>query len=69
MLRRPRLIPRLAVKGANVIVTVNLEGLRVAGKPAELARRYAAEINASKRLPVREPGADYEEDEFSEAVA
>lgn len=36
---------------------------------SELARRYAAEINASKRLPVREPGADYEEDEFSEATA
>lgn len=45
MLRRPRLIPRLAVKGANVIVTVNLEGLRVAGKPADLARRYAEDAD------------------------
>lgn len=40
-LRRPRLIPRLAIKGENVIVTVNMEGLRVVGKPADLARKYA----------------------------
>ncbi len=45
MLRRPRIIPRLAVKGANVIVTVNLEGLRVVGKPADLARRYAEDAD------------------------
>ena len=45
MLRRPRLIPRLAVKGANVIVTVNLEGLRVVGKPADLAKRYAEDAD------------------------
>ena len=45
MLRRPRIIPRLAVKGSNVIVTVNLEGLRVAGKPADLARRYAEDAD------------------------
>ena len=44
-LRRPRLIPRLAVKGANVIVTVNLEGLRVVGKPADLAKRYAEDAD------------------------
>ena len=41
MLRRPRLIPRLAIKGTNVIVTVNLEGLRVVGKPADLEAFYA----------------------------
>jgi len=44
-LRRPRLIPRLAIKGQNVIVTVNLEGLRVAGKPADLAKRYAQDAD------------------------
>lgn len=44
-LRRPRLIPRLAIKGANVIVTVNLEGLRVVGKPADLAKRYAQDAD------------------------
>ena len=40
-LRRPRLIPRLAIKGDSVVVTVNMEGLRKVGKPADLARQYA----------------------------
>lgn len=40
-LRRPRLIPRLAIKGDSVIVTINCEGLRKVGKPADLARKYA----------------------------
>ena len=44
-LRRPRIIPRLAVKGQNVIVTVNLEGLRVVGSPADLAKRYAEDAD------------------------
>ena len=44
-LRRPRLIPRLAIKGENVIVTVNMEGLRVVGKPADLARKYAEDAD------------------------
>ena len=44
-LRRPRLIPRLAVKGNQVIVTVNMEGLRKVGKPADLARKYAEDAD------------------------
>lgn len=40
-LRRPRLIPRLAVKGDSVVITVNMEGLRKVGKPADLAKQYA----------------------------
>ena len=40
-LRRPRLIPRLAVKGDSVVITVNMEGLRKVGKPVDLARKYA----------------------------
>lgn len=44
-LRRPRIIPRLAVKGQNVIVTVNMEGLRIIGKPADLARKYAKDAD------------------------
>ena len=40
-LRRPRLIPRLAIKGDSVVVTVNMEGLRKVGKPTDLARQYA----------------------------
>lgn len=36
-----RVIARLDVKGANVIKGVQFEGLRVVGKPSELARKYA----------------------------
>lgn len=35
-----RLIPRLDIKGQNVIKGINLEGLRVMGDPHEFARRY-----------------------------
>ena len=45
MLRRPRIIPRLAVKGDSVILTVNMEGLRKCGKPADLAKRYAEDAD------------------------
>jgi len=44
-LRRPRLIPRLAIKGDSVIVTVNMEGLRKVGKPSDLARKYAEDAD------------------------
>lgn len=40
-LRRPRIIPRLAIKGDSVVITVNMEGLRKIGRPADLARLYA----------------------------
>ena len=36
-----RLIARLDVKGANVVKGIHMEGLRVMGKPAEFATRYA----------------------------
>ena len=45
MLRRPRIIPRLAIKGDSCILTVNMEGLRKCGKPADLARRYAEDAD------------------------
>lgn len=35
-----RLIPRLDIKGANLIKGINLEGLRVIGDPQEFARIY-----------------------------
>ena len=35
-----RIIPRLDVKGPNVVKGIHLEGLRVVGKPAELAKKY-----------------------------
>lgn len=37
-----RLIPRLDIKGENVVKGVRLEGLRVVGKPDDFARRYYA---------------------------
>lgn len=42
-LRLPRIIPRIAIKGENVVCTINLEGLRVVGDPAALAKQYAEE--------------------------
>ena len=39
-LRLPRIIPRLDIKGPNVIKGVQFEGLRVVGKPEELAKKY-----------------------------
>ena len=41
MARPPaRLIARLDIKGQNVIKGVHLEGLKIVGKPEEMARRY-----------------------------
>ena len=38
-----RLIARLDIKGPNLVKGIHLEGLRVMGKPAEFAKRYAEE--------------------------
>lgn len=38
-----RIIARLDIKGPNIIKGIHLEGLRVVGKPGEMARRYYAE--------------------------
>lgn len=38
-----RIVPRLDIKGENVVKGVRLEGLRVVGRPEEFARRYYAE--------------------------
>src|SRR3989338_6940462 len=37
---KPRLIPRLDIKGPNVVKGIHMEGLRVVGDPRELARKY-----------------------------
>jgi cyclase len=36
-----RLIARLDIKGSNVVKSVQMEGLRVVGKPEEMAKHYA----------------------------
>jgi imidazole glycerol-phosphate synthase subunit HisF len=41
--RNLRLIPRLDIKGKNLVKGIHLEGLRVLGTPEVFARRYAAE--------------------------
>jgi len=38
-----RVIPRLDIKGSNVVKGIHLEGLRVVGRPEDFARRYSAE--------------------------
>lgn len=40
-----RLIVRLDIKGPNVVKGVQMEGLRVMGRPMDLARRYADEAD------------------------
>jgi imidazole glycerol-phosphate synthase subunit HisF len=40
---RVRIIPRLDIKGPNIVKGVHLEGLRIVGDPAEHARRYYEE--------------------------
>lgn len=40
-----RLIARLDIKGPNVVKGVQMEGLRVVGKPADLARKYSEEAD------------------------
>lgn len=40
MLKNIRIIPRLDIKGPNLVKGIHLEGLRVLGKPEEFARYY-----------------------------
>ena len=39
-MKKVRIIPRLDIKGANLIKGIQLEGLRVIGNPAEYAKKY-----------------------------
>jgi len=39
-MQKIRVIPRLDIKGPNVVKGIHLEGLRVVGNPAEFAKRY-----------------------------
>jgi imidazole glycerol phosphate synthase glutamine amidotransferase subunit len=39
-MKKIRIIPRLDIKGPNVIKGIHLEGLRIVGQPAKLARKY-----------------------------
>lgn len=37
---KPRLIPRLDIKGPNIVKGIHMEGLRVVGNPVMLAKKY-----------------------------
>lgn len=39
-MKKIRIIPRIDIKGPNVVKGINLEGVRVVGNPNELAKRY-----------------------------
>lgn len=39
-MKKIRIIPRLDIKGPNVIKGIHLEGLRIVGNPSELAKKY-----------------------------
>jgi cyclase len=44
-----RIIPRLDIKGPNLVKGINIEGLRVLGKPEDFAKHYF-EIGADELL-------------------
>ena len=35
-----RIIPKLEIKGTNVIKGIRMEGLRVVGKPEDMSKKY-----------------------------
>jgi imidazole glycerol-phosphate synthase subunit HisF len=65
--KRIRIIPRLDVKGPNVVKGIHLEGLRVVGKPAELAKRYY-EQGADEILYIDIVASLYERNNLSHVV-
>ena len=66
-MRNVRIIPRLDVKGSNVVKGIRLEGLRVLGKPAELAKQYY-EQGADEILYIDIVASLYERNNLSHVV-
>lgn len=62
-----RIIPRLDVKGPNVVKGIHLEGLRVVGKPAELAKKYYDQ-GADEILYIDIVASLYERNNLSDVV-
>jgi cyclase len=63
-----RVIPRLDVKGANLVKGIHLEGLRVLGTPDIYARRYAEE-GADEILFMDAVASLYERNNLSDVVS
>ena len=40
MMKKIRIIPRLDIKGPNIVKGIHCEGLRVVGNPVETAKHY-----------------------------
>jgi cyclase len=66
-MRNIRVIPRLDVKGPNVINTIQLEGLRVVGPPNSLAKYYA-EQGADEFLIIDQVASLYQRDYLVELI-
>ena len=66
-MRNVRIISRLDIKGSNVVKGLRLEGLRVVGKPAELAKLYY-EDGADEILYIDIVASLYERNNLSNVV-
>ncbi len=66
-MKNVRIIPRLDVKGPNVVKGIHLEGLRVVGKPAELAKKYYDQ-GADEILYIDIVASLYERNNLSDVV-
>lgn len=62
-----RIIPRLDIKGPNVVKGINLEGLRVVGNPGVLAKKYY-EQGADELLYIDIVASLYERNNLSDIV-
>lgn len=67
LMKNIRIIPRLDVKGPNVVKGIHLEGLRVVGKPAELAKKYYDQ-GADEILYIDIVASLYERNNLSDVV-
>lgn len=67
-MRKFRVIPRLEVKGENVVKGIRMEGFRVVGKPHEMTMKYYAE-GADEILFTDIVASLYNRNQFNEVVS
>ena len=65
---KPRLIPRLDIKGPNLVKGIHLEGLRVMGDPQEFSRRYY-EAGADELIYIDIVASLYERNNLTDIVS
>jgi len=66
--RMLRVIPRLDIKGPNLIKSISFEGLRVLGEPAEYAKKYY-EDSADELLLIDTVASLYRRQQFIETIS